>query len=133
MSVCYSAEIKHARLEVVRAAIDRHGPGELYVYDDKGTKLISFTLNHPCGVVADNTLAIDTQGLFSPHASASGRAHHATICDARGQRCIEAMSCGGPMDMDDMDEDECCDIQLDDPNIKAGQGTFLTGAYIQHG
>lgn len=128
MSVCYSAEIKHARLEVVRAAIDRHGPGELYVYDAKGTKLLTFTLNHPCGVVADNTLAIDATGLFSAHASATGLAHHATICDGRGNRCIEAMSCGGP----DMDEDGCCDIELDDPNIKAGQGTFLTGAYIQH-
>lgn len=124
MMICYSAEIKHARLDAVRVAIDRHGPGRLDIFDDKGTKLLSFALNHPCGVVADNTLAFDSQGLFSSHASASGLAHHAAISDGRGKVCVDKMSCGGP----GMD---CC-VELDEPTIKAGQGTFLTGMYIQH-
>jgi hypothetical protein len=125
MALNYHLDVKQARLEVVRTAIDAgSGPGVLEICSSGySTVLAAITLADPCGTVSGGTLTLAGFPRADTAADASGIASVARIRDSSGKVVVDGITVGTAD----------ANILLGSSTITAGNEVQLTSAVFNHG
>jgi len=124
MAVTYSLSTKNARMTAVRDQIDAGaGAGKIEICTaGMATVLAVFTLNDPCGTIADGKLTLTGFPKSDSSADATGVAAAARIRDSNNNDVVTGLTVGTSN----------ADVLLDNTSINITQQVTLQSAVITH-
>jgi len=124
MAVTYSLSTKNARMTAVRDQIDAGaGPGKIEIGTAGMTTVLAvFTLDEPCGTIANGAITFSGFPKSDSSADATGVAAAARIRDSNNNDVVTGLTVGTSN----------ADVLLDNTSINITQQVTLQSAVITH-